>query len=83
MKIALIGYGNMGQEIEKVVNEGTKHQISSISSDSRGFDEDGIKNADVVIDFSSPEPRVAPSRPSLKTLFSDSLRSSRRLRDKK
>ncbi|HLC87935.1 MAG TPA: 4-hydroxy-tetrahydrodipicolinate reductase [Patescibacteria group bacterium] len=55
MKIALIGYGNMGQEIEKVVNEGTKHQISSISSDSRGFDEDGIKNADVVIDFSSPE----------------------------
>jgi 4-hydroxy-tetrahydrodipicolinate reductase len=55
MKIALIGYGNMGREIEAVVNQEGKHEISSISSSSRGLDEDGLKNADVVIDFSSPE----------------------------
>lgn len=55
MKIALIGYGNMGQEIERVVKDGAKHEIVSISSESRGFDEDGLKQADVVIDFSSPD----------------------------
>jgi 4-hydroxy-tetrahydrodipicolinate reductase len=55
MKIALIGYGNMGQEIEQVVKEGGKHVVSSISSESKGWDEDGIRGADVVIDFSSPE----------------------------
>lgn len=54
MKIALVGYGNMGREIEEVVKSGTKHEISSISSASRGWDEEGIKSADVVIDFSSP-----------------------------
>lgn len=55
MKIALIGHGNMGKEIEEVVNLAGKHEITSISSQSRGFDEAGIKAADVVIDFSSPE----------------------------
>lgn len=55
MKIALIGYGNMGREIEEVVKIGGKHQITSISSLSKGWDETGIKSADVVIDFSSPE----------------------------
>lgn len=55
MKIALIGYGNMGKEIEEVVNSDGKHEITSISSESKGWDEAGIKNADVVIDFSSPE----------------------------
>ncbi len=55
MKIALLGYGNMGKEIEQVIREGKKHQIVSISSKERGFDEAGIKGADVVIDFSGPE----------------------------
>lgn len=55
MKIALIGYGNMGREIEGVVKSGGNHQITSISSESKGWDENGIKTADVVIDFSSPE----------------------------
>lgn len=50
-----MGYGNMGQEIEQVVKEGSKHEISSISSESKGWDDTGIKDADVVIDFSSPE----------------------------
>lgn len=55
MKIALVGYGNMGREIETVVKSGGSHRITSISSESRGWDEPGIKKADVVIDFSSPE----------------------------
>lgn len=45
----------MGQEIEEVVKTGGKHEIISVSSESKGFDEEGIKNADIVIDFSSPE----------------------------
>lgn len=55
MKIALIGYGNMGREIEEVLNSGGKHEIVSITSKSKGWDEGGLKNADVVIDFSSPD----------------------------
>lgn len=55
MKIALLGYGNMGREVEEVVKLSGKHEISSISSQSKGWDEEGIKNADVVIDFSTPE----------------------------
>lgn len=58
MKIALVGYGNMGREIEQVIKAGGKHEISSISSESKGWDEEGIKNADVVIDFSSPETAI-------------------------
>lgn len=59
MKIALIGYGNMGKEIEEVVKGGNKHEIVSISSQAKGLDLEGIKEADVVIDFSSPEAILA------------------------
>lgn len=57
MKIALIGYGNMGKEIERLVNEGGVHQVVSISLKEIGeeLDLDGIKKSDVVIDFTSPE----------------------------
>lgn len=55
MKIALIGYGNMGHEIESVVKSSGNHEIISISSESKGWDGEGIKKSDVVIDFSSPE----------------------------
>lgn len=57
MKIALFGHGNMGKEIERLTNELGKHQIVSIGSQRGGnqIDEEGIKNADVVIDFTSPE----------------------------
>lgn len=56
MKIALIGFGHMGQEIEALVKE-QNHSIVSISFRNRnlGLDRKGIKNSDVVIDFSSPE----------------------------
>lgn len=57
MKIALFGYGNMGKEIERLINESGKHQVVSISFKRVGdyMDEEGVKNADVVIDFTSPE----------------------------
>ncbi len=57
MKIALIGYGKMGQEIEQVVRAGKKHEIVSVSfrTTSDTLDIDRIKNADVAIDFTSPE----------------------------
>lgn len=57
MKIALVGYGNMGQEIEEVVQETGVHTIVSISYKDRkaGLDRKGIASADVAIDFTSPE----------------------------
>lgn len=57
MKIALLGYGNMGREIASLINESGKHQIVSISFKQPGepMDEEGVKNAEVVIDFTAPE----------------------------
>ncbi len=56
MKIALIGHGNMGQEIEKLLEESKKHTVVSISykQDDLTLDKKGIKNADVAIDFTAP-----------------------------
>lgn len=57
MKIALIGYGNMGQELDRLINETKKHEIVSVSYN--GFngtlDKKGIAKADVAIDFTSAE----------------------------
>jgi len=59
MKIALLGYGNMGREVERLVNEEKKHEIVSISfaggAGSEKIDEKGILKADAVIDFTSPK----------------------------
>lgn len=57
MKIALLGYGKMGQEIDKLIHDSDQHQITSISfkQNREQLDEIGIKNSDVVIDFTSPE----------------------------
>lgn len=57
MKIALVGYGNMGRELEKLVGESEENKIVSISYRHRnwGLDKKGIKKADVVIDFTSPD----------------------------
>lgn len=54
MKIALIGYGNMGREIETIVKTGNKHKITSVSNLSK-WDQEGIRTSDVIIDFSSPD----------------------------
>lgn len=57
MKIVLLGHGNMGSEIEKLINESGKHQIVSINLEHVGdqIDEEKVRKADVVIDFTSPQ----------------------------
>ncbi len=56
MKIALIGYGKMGKEVENLISEDSSHQVISVSyiDKNDGLDKDGIKKADVAIDFTSP-----------------------------
>jgi 4-hydroxy-tetrahydrodipicolinate reductase len=56
MKIALLGYGKMGKVIEKIALE-RGHTIVLKKSSTDSFD--GLKNADVVIDFSVPNSAVA------------------------
>ena len=55
MKIALIGYGKMGKEIEKIaINRG--HEIVSIIdvNNQQDFESDAFKSADVAIEFTNP-----------------------------
>ena len=55
MKIALIGYGKMGKEIEKIaLNRG--HEIVSIIdiNNQEDFESDAFKSADVAIEFTKP-----------------------------
>lgn len=55
MKIAIIGYGKMGKEVEEVISK-TSHKIVSVSFGSKkSLDIKGIRQADVAIDFTSPE----------------------------
>ena len=55
MKIALLGYGKMGKVIEKIA-ESRGHEIVLRKDASETFD--GLANADVAIDFSTPESAV-------------------------
>ncbi|WP_396177255.1 4-hydroxy-tetrahydrodipicolinate reductase [Flavobacterium sp.] len=55
MKIALLGYGRMGQVIERIARE-RGHQIVLKKSRNNSFE--GLENADVAIDFSIPEAAV-------------------------
>lgn len=55
LKIALIGYGKMGKELENLIKESGTHQVVSIARPGDSLDKAGIKKADVAIDFSSPE----------------------------
>lgn len=56
MRIALIGYGKMGKEIEKIAC-GRGHEIVSIidMNENEKFDSPEFKSADVAIEFTSPE----------------------------
>ena len=56
MKIALIGYGRMGKEIEKIAL-GRGHSIVSIidMNNIQDFDSEEFKSADVAIEFTTPE----------------------------
>ncbi|MEA3446604.1 MAG: 4-hydroxy-tetrahydrodipicolinate reductase [Bacteroidota bacterium] len=56
MKIALIGYGKMGKEVEALAKD-RKHEII-VTIDKAGFTKKALmalKNADVAIEFSTPE----------------------------
>ena len=55
MKIALIGYGKMGKEIEKIaLSRG--HEIVSIIdvNNQEGFESAAFKSADIAIEFTNP-----------------------------
>ena len=56
MKIALIGYGKMGHEIEKIARE-RGHEIICIIdlNEEDKFNSSAFKGADVAIEFTSPE----------------------------
>lgn len=56
MKIALIGYGKMGHEIEKIAHE-RGHEIVTVidMQEVEKFDSPEFKGADVAIEFTSPE----------------------------
>jgi len=56
MKIALIGYGKMGKEIEKIAVSRGHSIVSVIDVKNReDFDSEAFKRADVAIEFSAPE----------------------------
>lgn len=55
MKIALIGYGKMGHEIEKIAKERGHNIVAIIDvSNTDEFDSPAFKSADVAIEFSTP-----------------------------
>ena len=56
MKIAILGYGKMGQIIEKVAqNRGHNILLKINQQNINELNIDNLKKADVVIDFSTPE----------------------------
>lgn len=59
MKIALIGYGKMGREIEKIALE-RGHEIALIVdvNNFNTFNSEQLKNVDVAIEFTMPEAAV-------------------------
>lgn len=55
MKIALIGYGKMGKEIEKIALSRKHDIVCIIDVDNRqDFDSDAFRSADVAIEFTAP-----------------------------
>ena len=57
LKVALIGFGKMGKEINVLCQESGNFEVVSISFKNKndGLDLEGIKKADIAIDFTSPE----------------------------
>lgn len=55
MKIALIGYGKMGKEIEKIAIARGHEIVSIIDVDNQGdFNSEAFRSADVAIEFTNP-----------------------------
>lgn len=60
MKIALLGYGKMGQIIERFAEERGHEVVLKISVDNlHELNAENLANADVAIDFSAPDAAVA------------------------
>jgi len=60
MRIALLGYGKMGQEIEKIALERNHEIVLKITEFNLGdLTVENLKKADVAIEFSTPESAVA------------------------
>lgn len=57
MKVALLGYGRMGREVEKVLQM-RQHEVIAIFG-REGIDRDQLTRADVAIEFSLPESAAA------------------------
>lgn len=57
MKIALIGYGKMGREVEALCKGSSRFEVVSISlrDKKNKLDTEGIKKADVAIDFTAKD----------------------------
>ena len=57
MNIALLGHGNMGKEIERIARKNGVHAVTVVGLKEPGgeIDAAGLSDADVVIDFTSPE----------------------------
>ena len=57
IKIALIGFGKMGKEIDELCRDSEVFEIVSISLKNKedGLDLEGIKKADIAIDFTSKD----------------------------
>ena len=63
MKIALIGYGKMGREIEKIARERGNEIVSIIDVDNQqDFDSPDFLSADVAIEFTQPQTALANYR---------------------
>jgi len=57
MKVAIIGYGKMGHEVEAILQE-LGHEISLRSDEKSPFKPEDLKGSDVAIEFSQPESAV-------------------------
>ena len=56
MNIAIIGYGKMGHEIEKICRDRGHTIVCTIDMNEEDkFESDEFKSAEVAIEFSSPE----------------------------
>ncbi len=59
MNIALLGYGKMGKEIEKIaLSRGHKISLIVDISNSNTYSVDELKSADAAIEFSTPESAI-------------------------
>ena len=70
MKIALIGYGKMGREIEKIALQRGHEIVCTIDiNEEDKFQSDSFRSADVAIEFTSPKVHLATIEMHLQQMF--------------